>query len=38
VNSKQFHRAGYDGWIGCEYAPAGKTEAGLQWLKPYLGN
>jgi len=30
--------AGYDGWIGCEYAPAGKTEDGLQWLKPYLGN
>jgi len=30
--------AGYDGWIGCEYTPAGKTEDGLQWLKPYLGN
>ena len=30
--------AGYDVWIGCEYAPAGTTEDGLQWLKPYLGN
>ncbi len=28
--------AGYDGWIGCEYIPAGKTEDGLQWVKPYL--
>ena len=27
---------GYDGWIGCEYKPAGKTEDGLGWLKPYL--
>jgi len=22
---------GYDGWIGCEYKPAGTTEAGLGW-------
>lgn len=29
-------RIGYDGWIGCEYKPAGKTEDGLGWLKPYL--
>jgi len=28
--------AGYDGWVGCEYNPAGKTEDGLQWVKPYL--
>ncbi len=28
--------AGYDAWIGCEYTPAGKTEDGLQWMKPYL--
>ena len=28
--------AGYGGWIGCEYIPAGKTEDGLQWVKPYL--
>ena len=28
-------KAGYDGWIGCEYRPAGVTEEGLGWLKPY---
>jgi len=28
--------AGYDGWIGCEYKPAGVTEDGLEWVKPYL--
>jgi hydroxypyruvate isomerase len=28
--------AGYKGWIGCEYKPAGVTEAGLGWVKPYL--
>ncbi|MES1255690.1 MAG: hydroxypyruvate isomerase [Acidobacteriota bacterium] len=29
-------RIGYPGWIGCEYKPAGATEAGLGWTKPYL--
>jgi hydroxypyruvate isomerase len=29
-------RLGYEGWIGCEYRPAGETRAGLGWLKPYL--
>jgi hydroxypyruvate isomerase len=29
-------RRGYDGWIGCEYRPAGRTEDGLGWAKPYL--
>jgi hydroxypyruvate isomerase len=24
---------GYDGWVGCEYRPAGKTLDGLAWLK-----
>jgi 2-dehydrotetronate isomerase len=24
---------GYDGWIGCEYRPAGDTSAGLGWLR-----
>ena len=24
---------GYDGWIGCEYRPKGKTEDGLSWMK-----
>ncbi len=28
--------SGYDGWIGCEYIPAGNTEEGLAWAKPYL--
>ncbi len=28
--------AGYDGWIGCEYNPAGVTEDGLEWVRPYL--
>jgi len=28
--------AGYAGWIGCEYKPAGVTEDGLEWAKPYL--
>ena len=26
-------RIGYAGWIGCEYKPAGSTEAGLGWLE-----
>src|SRR5580765_4916185 len=29
-------RIGYSGWIGCEYAPAGKTRDGLGWAAPYL--
>jgi hydroxypyruvate isomerase len=27
---------GYEGWIGCEYKPAGETEEGLVWVKPWL--
>ena len=27
---------GYDGWIGCEYRPLTSTEAGLDWIGPYL--
>ncbi|MBI1394837.1 MAG: hydroxypyruvate isomerase [Betaproteobacteria bacterium] len=30
-------RLGYQGWIGCEYRPAGKTEDGLGWARKYLG-
>ncbi len=26
---------GYDGWVGCEYRPRGRTEAGLDWFAPY---
>ena len=29
-------RIGYDGWIGCEYKPAGTTVEGLGWARPYL--
>jgi hydroxypyruvate isomerase len=28
-------RAGYKGWIGCEYRPRTRTEEGLGWAKPY---
>ncbi len=27
---------GYDGWVGCEYAPAGDTVAGLGWAAKFL--
>lgn len=27
---------GYEGWIGCEYAPAGDTVEGLDWAGSYL--
>ena len=30
---KQLDEMGYDGWLGCEYHPAGRTEDGLGWLK-----
>ena len=26
---------GYQGWVGCEYVPAGETVAGLKWFKPW---
>ncbi len=28
-------RAGYEGWVGCEYKPAGETAAGLGWRLAY---
>jgi hydroxypyruvate isomerase len=28
-------RLGYDGYVGCEYRPAGETVAGLGWLERY---
>jgi hydroxypyruvate isomerase len=28
----ELQRLGYDGWIGCEYKPAARTEDGLGWL------
>jgi hydroxypyruvate isomerase len=28
-------RAGYRGWVSCEYRPRGRTEDGLSWARPY---
>ncbi|MFZ6772135.1 2-oxo-tetronate isomerase [Undibacterium sp. SXout7W] len=30
---KLLDESGYDGWVGCEYRPRGRTEDGLGWLK-----
>lgn len=30
---KHLDAIGYDGWIGCEYKPAAKTEDGLGWIQ-----
>ena len=30
-------RAGYTGWIGCEYKPQADTIGGLGWAAKYLG-
>jgi hydroxypyruvate isomerase len=29
-------REGYQGYVGCEYKPREKTDAGLAWARPYL--
>ena len=34
----ELERLGYGGWIGCEYKPAGQTEAGLGWLPAPFGS
>jgi hydroxypyruvate isomerase len=26
---------GYDGWLGCEYRPKGRTEDGLGWFRAW---
>ena len=33
----ELDRLGYDGFVGCEYNPRGKTADGLAWFKPYAG-
>ena len=33
----QLDALGYTGWVGCEYAPATSTEAGLGWLERARG-
>lgn len=30
-------RLGYDGWVGCEYKPAGGTSEGLGWIRDWMG-
>lgn len=30
-------RAGYEGWVSCEYAPSSNTVASLGWARDYLG-
>ena len=32
---RRIDELGYQGWIGCEYRPAGETVAGLEWRKKY---
>ena len=32
---RRIDELGFRGWIGCEYRPAGETEAGLGWFRPY---
>ena len=34
---EELDRLGYSGFVGCEYNPRGRTEAGLGWFKPYAG-
>ena len=35
---KRLDDAGFDGYVGCEYRPAGRTEDGLRWAAPWLGH
>ena len=32
----EMDRLGYDGWVGCEYRPAGDTVQGLTWRERFL--
>ena len=32
---EELDRAGYQGWVGCEYTPAADTVSGLSWLSEY---
>jgi hydroxypyruvate isomerase len=34
---RMLDEAGYDGWVGCEYRPRGRTEDGLGWLAAARG-
>jgi hydroxypyruvate isomerase len=32
----ELDRLDYGGWVGCEYVPAGRTDDGLAWIRPWL--
>jgi hydroxypyruvate isomerase len=32
---EQIERLGWQGWIGCEYVPAGDTWSSLAWAAPF---
>ena len=32
---RRMDELGYQGWVGCEYRPAGDTVAGLGWIKAF---
>ncbi|GGK03631.1 2-oxo-tetronate isomerase [Pseudomonas matsuisoli] len=32
---RMLDESGYDGWVGCEYVPRGRTEDGLGWYEPW---
>ena len=32
---EELDRVGYAGFVGCEYRPRGRTEAGLGWFAPF---
>ena len=34
---EELDRLGYDGFLGCEYRPRGKTVDGLAWFAPHAG-
>jgi hydroxypyruvate isomerase len=34
---RRMDELGYRGWVGCEYRPAGETEAGLGWMRRLAG-
>ena len=35
IDTPHLDRLGYEGWVGCEYRPAGGTEEGLGWMAAF---
>lgn len=33
---QELERLSYDGWVGCEYVPKGRTSEGLDWARPWM--